>query len=167
MKSLPDDLGLDQERAALARELFAVNLQVHDRTMALVGPTPTPADLTMQQARVLGHVAARPGITGHELGTLLAVSAPTASGLVERLVEKGLIARTDDADDRRVRRLRPTEAGLSVVRDMNSMFGRAIGVVLNRLSVDDLDLLCRGARAMLDALERVQAESEPVAHGGS
>ncbi len=160
MKALPD-LGLDAERAALVDELFALNLKVHDRAMGLVGPMPTPPDLTMQQVRVLGHVAAQPGISGHELGGLLGVSAPTASGLIERLVEKGLIIRADDADDRRVRRLHPTEAGLDVVRDMDSMFGRALGVVLNRLTAADLDLLLRSARAMLAALERAGAE-EPA-----
>jgi DNA-binding MarR family transcriptional regulator len=157
VQALPD-FGLDPERAALADELFAVNLRVHDRAMSLVGPMPTPPDLTMQQVRVLGHVAAQPGIAGHELGRLLGVSAPTASGLIERLVEKDLITRVDDADDRRVRRLHPTEAGLDVMRDMDSMFGRALGVVLQRLSVEDLDLLLRSARAMLAALERLQAE---------
>ncbi len=149
-------MGLDDERARLARELFDLNSEVHDRAMGLVGPMPTPPDLTMQQLRVLGHVVKQPGIAGHELGTLLGVSAPTASGLIERLVEKGLVTRSDDADDRRVRRLHPTEAGLEVMRDMDSMFGRALGVVLKLLSAEDLDLLCRGSRAMLEALQRAR-----------
>ena len=51
--------------------------------------------------------------------------------------------------------------GLDVIRQMDSMFGRALGVVIQLLSMEDLDLLVRGARAMLDALER--AHSEQVA----
>jgi len=150
--------GLDDERAALVSELIALNSQVHDRALTLVGPMPTPAELTMQQLRALGHVAKQPGMSGNELGARLGVSPPTASGLVERLVEKGLIARTDDADDRRVRRLHATEAGMDVIRQMDSMFERALGAVLQVLSTDDLDLLCRGARAMLSALQQVSAE---------
>jgi DNA-binding MarR family transcriptional regulator len=148
------DLELDDERAALVQELFDLNSQVHDRAVGLVGPMPVPPDLTMQQVRVLGHVAKEPGIAGHELGERLGVSAPTASGLVERLVEKGLIVRCDDPDDRRVRRLHPTDAGRDVIRQMDSMFGRALGVVIQLLSLEDLELLRRGSRAMLDALER-------------
>lgn len=162
MYSFPD-VGLDEERAGLARELFDLNAKVHDLAMGLVGPMPTPPELTMQQLRVLGHVAKSPGISGNELGGLLGVSAPTASGLVERLVEKGLITRVDDADDRRVRRLHPTEAGLDVIRDMSSMFGRALGVVLRLLSAADLELLVQGSRAMLDALGRARAEQGPPA----
>ena len=126
--------------------------------MRLVGQMQLPPDLTMQQVRVLGHVAKDPGISGHELGDRLGVSAPTASGLIDRLVEKGVITRVDDPDDRRVRRLHPTELGLDVIRQMDSMFGRALGVVIQLLTLEDLELLLKGSRAMLDALERAHAE---------
>lgn len=149
-------LELDEERAALVQELFEINSKVHDQAVGLVGPMPMPPDLTMQQVRVLGHIAKDPGISGHEIGDRLGVSAPTASGLIDRLVEKGVITRTDDPDDRRVRRLHPTEVGLDVIRQMDSMFGRALGVAIQLLSVEDLDLLRRGALAMLSALERAR-----------
>lgn len=155
-------LDLDDERAALVQEIFEINSKVHDRAVGLVGPMPVPPDLTMQQVRVLGHIAKDPGISGHEIGERLGVSAPTASGLIDRLVEKGLVSRVDDPDDRRVRRLHATESGLDVIRQMDSMFGRALGVVIERLSVEDLDLLRRGALAMLGALERAQAEQHPA-----
>ena len=153
-----EGLDLDEERAAVVQELFAINSRVHDRAMGLVGPMPLPPDLTMQQVRVLGHIVKDPGITGHELGDRLAVSAPTASGLIDRLVEKGLITRVDDPDDRRVRRLHPTAVGIDVIRQMDSMFGRALGVVIQRLSLEELELLVRGSQAMLGALDRAQAE---------
>ncbi len=149
-------LELDPERAALVQELFEINSKVHDQAVGLVGPMPVPPDLTMQQVRVLGHIAKDPGISGHEIGDRLGVSAPTASGLIDRLVEKGLITRTDDPDDRRVRRLHPTEVGLDVIRQMQSMFGRALGVAIQLLSVEELDLLRRGSLAMLSALERAR-----------
>jgi 4'-phosphopantetheinyl transferase len=151
-------LELDDERAAVVHQLFELNSRVHDRAVGLVGPMPLPPDLTMQQVRVLDHIAKDPGIAGHELGERLGVSAPTASGLIDRLVEKGLIIRVDDLDDRRVRRLHPTELGLDVIRQMDSMFGRALGVVIQLLSMEDLELLLRGSKAMLDALERAHAE---------
>lgn len=147
--------GLDPERATLAANLIELNMQVHDRAIGLVGPMPPPPDLTMQQFRVLGQVVRRPGISGNELGGQLGVSAPTASGLVERLVEKGLIARIDDVDDRRIRRLHPTEAGRDIMRQMDSMFERMLGVVLQVLSAEELEVLCQSARTMLVALDRV------------
>ena len=146
----------------MVRDLIELNSRVHDRAMGLVGPMPLPPDLTMQQVRVLGHVTKDPGIAGHELGERLGVSAPTASGLIDRLVEKGLIARVDDLDDRRVRRLHPTELGLDVIRQMDSMFGRALDVVVKHLSLEDLELLRQSSLAMLGALERAYAEQGKV-----
>lgn len=147
-------LELDDERAATLHDLVVLQAQVHDRAVALVGPMPLPPDLTMQQVRVLGCVVKEPGLSGHELGDRIGVSAPTASGLVERLVEKGLISRTDDPGDRRVRRLHPTEDGSAVIRAMDSMYSRALGAVVAHLTLDDLELMRRGTAAMLAALDR-------------
>jgi len=151
-------LSLDPERAALVAELLDLHGQVHDHSVALTGPMSLPPDLTMQQVRVLGHVAKEPGLSGHELGERLGVSAPTASGLVDRLVEKGLITRADDPDDRRVRRLHPTAEGLEVIREMDSMFGRTLGAVIEQLSVADLELIREGSVVMLGALKRAAAQ---------
>lgn len=150
--------GLDPERAAILAEIFELNSQVHDRAMGLVGPMPMPPDLTMQQVRVLGQIVKKPGISGHELGELMQISAPTASGLIDRLVEKGLITRFDDPDDRRVRRLRPTSDGIEVIRQMDSMFGRAMGVTIGLLSLEELDIIRQGTVVMLRALERAVSE---------
>ncbi|MFT3968826.1 MAG: MarR family transcriptional regulator [Micropruina sp.] len=155
----PQSFGLDPERVVLAENLIELNMQVHDRAIGLVGPIPPPPDLTMQQFRVLGQVVRRPGISGNELGGLLGVSAPTASGLIERLVEKGLITRTDDPDDRRIRRLQPTEPGRDLMRQMDSMFERILGAVLQVLSAEELEVLCASARTMLVALDRVAERS--------
>ena len=154
-------LVLDDERAAIVRELGKLQAQVHDRSVGMVGPMPLPPDLTMQQVRVLGCVVKEPGLSGHELGERIGVSAPTASGLVERLVEKGLISRADDPDDRRVRRLNPTPAGLRVIRQMDSMFSRAFGAIIEHLSLEDLDLMRRATLAMLAALDRAAESRTP------
>ena len=156
MRKVPD-LGPDPERAALLGELLDLHGQVHDQSVALAGPMPLPPDLTMQQVRVLGHVAKEPGLSGHELGERLGVSAPTASGLVDRLVEKGLITRADDLVDRRVRRLHPTAAGLKVIREMDSMFDQTLRAVTGELSLADLKLLRDASTVMLDALRRAAA----------
>ena len=151
--------GLDPERSAILAEIFELNSQVHDRAMGLVGPMPMPPDLTMQQVRVLGQIVKKPGIAGHELGELMQISAPTASGLIDRLVEKGLVARLDDPDDRRVRRLRPTEDGMDVIRQMDSMFGRAMGATITLLSLDDLELIRQSTLVMLRAMERATEQA--------
>ena len=147
--------GLDPERARRMREMTELNAAVHERAMRLVGPLPVPVDLTLQQLRALMEVAKDPGLAGHTLGGRLGVGAPTASGIIDRLVEKGLVQRTEDPDDRRVRRVTLTEAGQEQVLTMDSIFGRLMGEVAQSLSLDDMDLLVRASQTLLSALDRV------------
>ncbi|HML50459.1 MAG TPA: MarR family transcriptional regulator [Propionicimonas sp.] len=149
-----ESLGLDPSRAALLREIFELHSQVHDQALAIAGPMPMPAELTMQQFRVLGFIVKDPGMTGHELGVSLGVSAPTASGLVDRLVEKGLLERADDATDRRIRRLHITEEGMALTRQLDSLLQRAMIEVIKNTTVEDLEIMRASAVAMLSAMER-------------
>lgn len=155
-------LGLDAERSVLAREIWELNMQVHDRAMVLFGPSPVPLDLTVQQLRVLNLVAAEPGLTSQDLARQLAVSPPTASGLVDRLEEKGVLERRRDPDDRRLRRLYLTEAGQQAAREGDSLFERALVAVIQLMSLEDMQALKRSSETMLEVFSRM-ADRKPDA----
>ena len=67
-------------------------------------------DLTMQLAHAM-YVIPRDGMTMRELAGELACDASNATGLVDRLEERGLIERRLDAHDRRVRWVFLTASG--------------------------------------------------------
>lgn len=142
----------DPQRDRLLAEILQVHEQTRALSVELVGPMELPAELTMQQLRVLGLVAQEPGLTGQELGARLGVSAPTASGLVERLVEKGMLERTDDATDRRLRRLRLTEEGLHVLGGLDATMGKLFAAVIPPIPIEDLHAIKAGSEAMLRAV---------------
>lgn len=50
-----------------------------------------------------------------DLSEELGVSVPAASRAVEGLVQRGLVERTEDAEDRRMKRVRVTEVGTALV----------------------------------------------------
>src|SRR5215216_7758405 len=58
-------------------------------------------ELTFAQARALFMLAARRELTISQLAKLLDVGNPTASILVQQLVERELVTRTEDNSDRR------------------------------------------------------------------
>ena len=151
-------LGLDAERAALAREIWELNSRVHDRAIRLVGPSPVPLDLTVRQLRALNLVAADPGLSSQGLAHRLAVSAPTASGLVDRLVEKGVLERRHDPDDGRLRRLYLTRLGEQANRAGDSLFERALVSTLQLMSLDDMQAMRRSSQIMLDVFSRLAAD---------
>ncbi len=149
-------LGLDADRAELVRQVLALHGQVHDQALMVAGPIPQSRELTTQQLRVLGFVVKEPGLSGHTLGQRLGVSAPTASGLVDRLVDKGLVRRVDDPDDRRVRRLYVTEDGQLLMREADSLLGRAMMKVIQVMSLEELEVMRRSAEVMLAAMARAK-----------
>lgn len=144
----------DAERDALVAEVQRLHAQLQARTLELVGPVQLPTDLTVQQLRVLGLIHRRDGLPLTALADALGVSAPTASGLAERLVDKRLVERVEDPSDRRVRLLRLTAQGVATIEGIDSSFAHLVNSVLSVLTPGDLDLMRRSSEAMLAALDR-------------
>jgi len=73
--------------------------------------------LSMSQLGALFHIhrMGRSGVT--DLGDHLGVTSAAASQMLERLVQQGLILRTEDPDDRRVKRIVLTERGSQTLGD--------------------------------------------------
>ncbi len=108
--------------------------------------------LTMPQIVVL-FALRRAEASISELAQRLRMSLPATSQLVDRLVEAGLIDRTEDPADRRVRRISILPAGLRFLEQFGEMRSREIEEALRSLSADTRALLAA-------ALTRVVAELE-------
>ncbi|HSS35251.1 MAG TPA: MarR family transcriptional regulator [Patescibacteria group bacterium] len=118
--------------------------------------------VTMPQAKTLHLVAAEGRIRMSVLATRLGVTLSTVSGLVERLVEAGCVARHDDPVDRRQVVVTLTPEGDALIerfRDLNRSQLRSLLVLL---SDDDLDAVERAVTALTRAAERRSA-SQPLA----
>ena len=119
--------------------------------------------LTMQQLKVLTMIAIDPDkATGHELAAQLKVSVATMSGLIDRLVEHGMVLRGEDPADRRVRRLTVTPEGSATIRSLLSSAGTMPTPVLRRLALDDLRALVQGVMA----LERAMGDLPEAGNAG-
>jgi DNA-binding MarR family transcriptional regulator len=117
--------------------------------------------VTMQQLKVLTMIAIDPDkATGHELAALLQVSVATMSGLVDRLVEHGMVARGEDPSDRRVRRLTVTPEGSATIRSLLSSSGTMSTPVLRRLAVEDLRALVQGILAFERAVGELAQDTQ-------
>ena len=72
-------------------------------------------EVTLTQYRSLVVLASRGPQTVAALAEAVAVTAPTASRLCDRLVKKGLVRRRTDRNDRRQVRIGLTEAGRQII----------------------------------------------------
>jgi DNA-binding MarR family transcriptional regulator len=123
--------GQPVELSGLVSALFG---HIHRRSagdsLAVMGE----AGLTMPQLVTLHLLAHAGGRSVGEIGTRLRLSPAATSHLVERLVQADLVARAEDPDDRRQRRLAITAAGRRLVDRINSERTREVSAVLARLS---------------------------------
>src|SRR5262245_7816733 len=110
-------------------------------------------DVTMSQAKVLHLACIHPGATMSWIAQQLHVTLPTVSGLVDRLVDQGLLERHDDPADRRQVIVDLTDDGWSMIGRVRDSGMGSLRSLLERLSSADLDHLRRGVAALADTAE--------------
>jgi DNA-binding MarR family transcriptional regulator len=85
------------------------------------------------------------------LAETLDVSVASATGIVGRMEERGLVERRHGESDRRVVLVRPTPAGIAIFRDMTEHRRQSLTHLFGRLTDDELTALLTGLRAMRNA----------------
>lgn len=92
--------------------------------------------------------------TMHGLAESLDVSQASATGIIDRMQQRGLIERHRDPADRRVVRVALTDSGRHVIDGIAAERRGRLELLLGELSDDELDGFLRGAQA----LRRVREE---------
>lgn len=107
--------------------------------------------LTMPQFKVL-LVVARDGGTVGGLARHLSLSAPTMTGIIDRLNAAGLVERQPEAADRRVVRVVATERGRQLLNEVFAAREEYVSRVLASMSEEDAEALLRGLEAFRSAI---------------
>ena len=145
---LPPGADAEEElplEAAIVCHIFVLN-SVLERTGNRVAEA---HHLTLPQWMALGCIGrgGAEGLTHSELGQRLALSKAPITGVVDRLERAGYVTRTTSQSDRRVSRIRATEAGLRVWREVRDIMRAQAAEHCAPLGVegreDLLDLLSR------------------------
>src|SRR5205823_6957883 len=78
-------------------------------------------DLSLTQIKLLHHLEDAPDeLTLKQAAGLVHVSLPAASRMVDDLVRRDFVERNEDSEDRRMKRVRLTSSGRSVIRRLNA-----------------------------------------------
>jgi DNA-binding MarR family transcriptional regulator len=88
---------------------------------------------------------------------LIGVSMSNATGLIDRMEERGLVDRVRLTDDRRAVHVRPTAHGLDILREMDVVRSDLVAAVLGRLDDEQLGRLARSITDIRDALQAEQS----------
>ena len=94
------------------------------------------------------------GLPMRVLAESLDVSQASATGIVDRMEQRGLVERQRDDEDRRVIRVALTDAGRQLIAGVASERRGHLAALLDALTDEELDGLLRGTRALRLARER-------------
>lgn len=145
------------ERDALIERIRTLQ---DDMTRLFAGdPHPLLAStLTMQQLKVVIVLTSEDSLSGQDLARRLGIGLGTVTGIVDRLVQQGMVTRFEDPDDRRVRRVRLTEDGQKVASDFTDTGAARLRDILRRLDMDTLRDFARILRTIQSAMRGAAAE---------
>lgn len=134
-----------------------------DALMQRLADTHTPEFLeitvTMPQAKLLYLLGALGDLHMSDLVAKLHVSLSTVSGLVDRVVDQGLVTRHEDPVDRRQVVVGLTPAGAGFIDHFRELNARQMRELLELLGDEDLDHVRHALGALTHAADRLAARS--------
>jgi DNA-binding MarR family transcriptional regulator len=92
------------------------------------------------------------------LASDLGVSMATATGVVDRLVDRGLVVREGDPADRRVVICRLSDEGESLISGLWQLSRDQLGLMLQNLSPDQLQLITDALDALVQAGQALRSD---------
>ena len=100
-------------------------------------------DLSVSRLEVLAlfFIECKPNLMMSDLAQQMVMPMSTATGIVDRLVKKGLLERGNSAEDRRVVTVALTESGINLVGKIKSHFNTLTDRVRNTITEDEFKLL--------------------------
>ena len=116
--------------------------------------------LSLVHLHVLTVLESDGALSMSHLAEALDVSVASATGIVDRMEQRGLVERRREPEDRRVVLVHATEAGDAVFRDLAAQRRKMLIPVLERMTDEELSSFLIGLRAM----RRVRSEAHADAH---
>jgi len=107
--------------------------------------------LTLTQLRSLFLIANKGSTNFRKLAEALGVTPSNVTGIVDRLVEQGLVSRTQNPEDRREMTLQATDKGQALVSNLKEVGIKHMTQILSVLSVEELSALAKGLSAFVRA----------------
>jgi DNA-binding MarR family transcriptional regulator len=115
-------------------------------------------DLSTSQLKLLLWLCTAGAQPMGQIARTLGVAMPSATALVDRLVEAGLAEREHDTADRRVVFARASTAGVALVARFRQVGEERMRHILQYVPDEALPALVAGMRALTQAVERADAE---------
>jgi DNA-binding MarR family transcriptional regulator len=109
--------------------------------------------MTVPQVKSLFFITNSGQTNFKNLAAALKVTPSNLTGVIDRLVEQGLVSRTENPEDRRMMLLKATEKGESLVSDLRERRINSLSQALSGLDPQELNLIKQGLELLVKAME--------------
>ncbi len=120
--------------------------------------------VSMSQLHVMSMLDRHGDMPMSRLAEMVDVSVSNATGLIDRMEERGFVERDRVPDDRRVVLVRISDSGRKLLDDIEVLRAETLRTVLDRLQPDQLDGIARATANLREALADVAAAPGATDH---
>jgi DNA-binding MarR family transcriptional regulator len=131
-----------------------VNRVIRDRTL----DSWVKLSLTIPQLKSLLYVFQHGKVNISGLASGIRVTPANVTGIVDRLIEQGLLTRMPDPDDRRVLWLEVTNKGKTLVDDLREGRANEMHRILDELTEEELSVVAHVFNLLVKAAETTEKE---------
>jgi DNA-binding MarR family transcriptional regulator len=110
-------------------------------------------DLSIGQLKSLFFISNRGTTSLGKLATALGVTPTNTTGIVERLLQREMITRTESPDDRRVLLLRTTEKGEALITGLRQKRREHMTELFNRFSDEEAAVMVKALKIMVKTID--------------
>ena len=157
MTSIDND-GCSEERVALTQRVLDAQSRMF--RSGRLGREWLEVDLTMPQLKVLFILYADGGASMGQLAGTLGVVLSTVTGIIDRLVEHGMVQRQENPQDRRLVICQLTPRAIDTVERLHQAGRLHLGSVLGDLSLAELRTVAAGIEVLATAFQRQAAADQ-------
>ena len=117
-------------------------------------------NLSIGQLKSLFFISNRGATSLSKLAAALRVTPTNTTGIVDRLLKRGLITRTESPDDRRVLLLRTTPLGDELIAELRQKRKERMAELFNRLSEEEAKYMAEALKIMVRVIEVQREETK-------
>ena len=147
------------ENSELVREIIELERRISRALKHHLPEAWMELSITITQLKSLFFISNEGSTNFRKLAQTLRVTPSDVTGIVDRLVEQGLVTRQASPADRRMHLLRATDTGEALLADLRERTTSQMAKVLARMPQEELSMLARGLASLARAAEAYKEES--------
>ena len=148
------------EKSKLIDQAIKLDLEIHEYVKQQSFQAWMHLSLTIPQLKTLLYVSSKGGTNPGKLAIALNVTPANVTGIVDRLVEQGLLSRQETPEDRRTLTLRTTERGEAILSSLRERRSSTLRQALITMSEANLKSLIEGLSSLAESAKVIQNASE-------